>query len=412
MNLTLPTVGPVSSGGTAGPDWATNLNTALEVIDSHDHSTGKGKRIPVAGLSINADLDFQNKKLSNLQLVGITSTASSLASAQNKNSIYVKDGELYWITSAGVNVQLTSGTGLNQTGVGGIGGDYTTSDASVAYSDTSKTYSFKQDSSKTGNISCGAVAIYENVASGKFSKFQQATSAPSNLTYTLPTAQPASVSLPLISSISGEMSFTTIATTMITDSAVTTAKIADSNVTTAKIADSNVTTAKIADSNVTTAKLAANAVTLTKTAAPGFAVSSDISSLVSSTSYTDIASVSITLIGGRPIELWLNPVTSNNSGYVSVVKADADNASARLQFTKSDNTHLCGSVIVQLRAQISSTTTDPQLGIPPGAIRAVVNLDGLAYPSAGTVTIKLRGVVFSSGTELATEQCVLIAREL
>jgi hypothetical protein len=52
------------------------------------------------------------------------------------------------------------------------------------------------------------------------------------------------------------VSYGTVATGDIADSAVTTAKIANANVTTAKIADANVTTAKIKDGNVTNAKIA------------------------------------------------------------------------------------------------------------------------------------------------------------
>src|SRR3569623_451707 len=39
MGLTVPDV------GTAGPDWAEELNADLATIDSHDHSTGHGAPI-------------------------------------------------------------------------------------------------------------------------------------------------------------------------------------------------------------------------------------------------------------------------------------------------------------------------------------------------------------------------------
>jgi hypothetical protein len=62
-------------------------------------------------------------------------------------------------------------------------------------------------------------------------------------------------------SSTGKFSVTygTVATGDIADSAVTTAKIADKNVTTAKIADKNVTTAKIADSAITNTQVSASA---------------------------------------------------------------------------------------------------------------------------------------------------------
>ena len=54
MLLVLPT-----PGQQLGPTWATNLNTALELVDEHDHTSGKGKKIGVAALTIDADLDFK-----------------------------------------------------------------------------------------------------------------------------------------------------------------------------------------------------------------------------------------------------------------------------------------------------------------------------------------------------------------
>ena len=40
MGLVLPT-----PGERLGPTWATDLNTALTLVDSHDHSSGKGIQI-------------------------------------------------------------------------------------------------------------------------------------------------------------------------------------------------------------------------------------------------------------------------------------------------------------------------------------------------------------------------------
>ena len=53
MNLNLPT--PTI---TLGPAWATQINTAIESIDSHDHTDNKGALIPTSALNINANLDF------------------------------------------------------------------------------------------------------------------------------------------------------------------------------------------------------------------------------------------------------------------------------------------------------------------------------------------------------------------
>lgn len=107
MNLSLPT--PTV---TLGPAWATQLNTALETIDSHDHSSGKGSQVPTAGLNINENLDFNDNKPFNLLATQFTSQSSTLSGASNASSLYVTSGNLYYTNSSGVAVQLTSGGSL------------------------------------------------------------------------------------------------------------------------------------------------------------------------------------------------------------------------------------------------------------------------------------------------------------
>lgn len=104
MNLSLPT--PTV---TLGPEWATELNTAIETIDSHDHTSGKGQKIPTAGLNINEDLDFLTNRAFNLEIVQFDDQSATLTGATNANAIYTFNGNLYFTNSSGVAVQLTSG---------------------------------------------------------------------------------------------------------------------------------------------------------------------------------------------------------------------------------------------------------------------------------------------------------------
>jgi len=89
-------------------------------------------------------------------------------------------------------------------------------------------------------------------------------------------------------------------TTLATDS-ITTAKIQDLAVTAAKIADLGVTTGKIANTNVTTAKISDGAVTITKKETPNYVISTGTGAsgtAISSTSYTALEDISITVHGG------------------------------------------------------------------------------------------------------------------
>lgn len=144
MNITTPV-----EGGSADV-WDVILNDGFDVIDAHDHSTGKGVRVPFAtGVTISADtpwnsggvyyaitgikaLDFQPRP---------TTDMTSYAGALFLNSA---DNELYWRTTGGTNVKLTAGTSINAALIGGIGGDYASVSALVDFVDASDLYRFRQ----------------------------------------------------------------------------------------------------------------------------------------------------------------------------------------------------------------------------------------------------------------------------
>ena len=107
MNLTLPV--PTVE---IGPAWATELITALNAIDAHDHTNGKGKLIPTAAINVNANLNFLSFSASNLLSTQFTTQTSPLIGLTNSASIYVVNGDLYYTNGSGTSVQLTSGSFL------------------------------------------------------------------------------------------------------------------------------------------------------------------------------------------------------------------------------------------------------------------------------------------------------------
>ena len=104
LNLDLPT--PTL---TIGPVWAEMLNTALEVVDDHDHSSGKGKRIKTNGLQIDADLAFASFRATGVGALKLTNLGATLTGSTNSTSVYSVAGNLYFTNSAGSAVQITSG---------------------------------------------------------------------------------------------------------------------------------------------------------------------------------------------------------------------------------------------------------------------------------------------------------------
>jgi hypothetical protein len=111
MSLSLPTVSV-----TAGPTWASQLNAALETIDVHDHSSGKGVRITPAGMTIDDDLDFDGNNIDDLRALRLGNQSSALGSASDVRCVYVYGGDLYYNNASGTQIQLTSGAQVSASG--------------------------------------------------------------------------------------------------------------------------------------------------------------------------------------------------------------------------------------------------------------------------------------------------------
>lgn len=103
MNLSLPT--PTV---TIGPDWAEQLNTALEDVDAHDHTSGKGRPITTSALNIDAELQMNGFRLQNLPSLQLNELGSAVSGVGYENSLS-SDGDLWFTNGAGIPVQLTSG---------------------------------------------------------------------------------------------------------------------------------------------------------------------------------------------------------------------------------------------------------------------------------------------------------------
>ena len=105
MNLSLP-----SPTVTDGPEWAEQLNDALEVVDDHDHSSGKGKKVTPAGFDVNDDLDVQEHALLNVDKVNLVNQDSALSGVSNACTVSFANGNFYITNSGGIPVQVTDGT--------------------------------------------------------------------------------------------------------------------------------------------------------------------------------------------------------------------------------------------------------------------------------------------------------------
>ncbi len=107
MALIIPTVSV-----TLGPTYATQVNTAFDLVDAHDHTSGKGPRVPSAGILINTDLTFGGYSAVQLKTTSYQSQGSSLSSGTT-NAVYSVLGDLYWNNGGGTAVKITNGGALN-----------------------------------------------------------------------------------------------------------------------------------------------------------------------------------------------------------------------------------------------------------------------------------------------------------
>lgn len=202
MSLLLPTVSV-----TLGPTYATENNTAFTTIDSHDHTSGQGVAVPTAGLNINADLAFNGFNSTLLRSSRYSAQGSPLALVTDKGCLYVAGVDLYYNDGNGNQIQLTAGGALNAASIGGIGGDYTTSTASVFYTSATKTFTFWQNTNKSALMDIGSILLrrVDNTSSAAIT-IKPSTSLSAGYTLTLPIALPVSTSFVGVDS-SGNFAF-------------------------------------------------------------------------------------------------------------------------------------------------------------------------------------------------------------
>lgn len=186
MSLIVPDV------GTSGPAYATQINTAMDVIDAHDHTASKGARIPPSGLNINADLPFNNNDAISLRSTRYVAQTGVLAASDDRNCVSSVNGNLYWNNANGIPVQITAGAGLNFASLGTIGGDYSAAGvtASAIYTNALKTFSWLQSATQYAKVGLADLSIYSTTA-GTQAVTLKANALTAAYDFTFPVAAPA-----------------------------------------------------------------------------------------------------------------------------------------------------------------------------------------------------------------------------
>lgn len=195
MGLTVPTVST-----TPGPDYASEINSDMQTIDTHDHSTGKGVQITPAGINVNSDFSFNSNNATNLRSTRFVAQGSPLAAASDLGCCYVSGSDLYYNDTGGNQIRITQ-SGAIAGSPGSISS--LTSPASASYNAGATKFVWQSAALTAADMDFRS-AIFRNSGASSFGMTVAAPTLSGDLSLTLPTV-PAATSFQTIDS-SGVMS--------------------------------------------------------------------------------------------------------------------------------------------------------------------------------------------------------------
>lgn len=252
MSLPIPGVSV-----TDGPQWATDLNSCLTIVDAHNHTPGSGVPITPDGLNINIDLAMQTNNLTLTRSVRFSPQLAALAGAADIGCLYESGVDLWYNDGNGNQIQITQGGG-----VVGSPGSITglVSPASATYVAADGTFVWQQTASTAADMDFGSAIFRNPTASSPGVKVQAPAPLGSDYTITLPSL-PAAINTFLTIGTGGAIASAYTLDGVTLDISANQIEVKALGIGTAQLTDGSVTTAKLAGSAVTNAKIAAGAVT-------------------------------------------------------------------------------------------------------------------------------------------------------
>lgn len=359
MALPIPQV-----GNEAGPQYATDVNSCLTIVDGHNHSPGYGVAVPPSGLNINSDLTFQGNNLTTARTLRLQPQTSALVGVDDLGALYELNNDLFYIDGVGNQVRIT------QSGaVAGTPGSIANllPPASASYNNGTQTFIFQSAANTPANIDGGSF-VFRDITANSF-----------GITMSAPIALAADYQISLFTALPGAQSYVTID--------------ASGNLSATQPVTGGIVTANIANGAVTQPKLYTRTTGTTATAG-NIAISTGSGNFSSQPNYgTLILSCTLTTTG-RPVSLSLIPVASTST----------DSNTSAFSVTNSS------TFIVALfrdTTQVSST----QYG-GTNAIEAPGQFTAIDLPSAGTYTYTLQARIASSNGVINISNVALMAYEI
>lgn len=188
-----------------GPQYATDLNTCLTLIDQHNHQTGSGQQITPPGLNINQDLPFGSNNATQLRTARFTAQSGPLASSGTDiGCVYVASADLYYNDTNGNQVRLTQ-AGSIAGAIGSITG--LVPPANVTYNAPSQTFIFQSTTATAANLDAGSIILRDLTSGSSGITLAPPASLPVNYQLTLPSSAAAFNNFVMQSDTSGNLSF-------------------------------------------------------------------------------------------------------------------------------------------------------------------------------------------------------------
>lgn len=381
MDLNLPEVGVTPS-----QEWAEQLNTQIETkVQEHDHTEGKGNRIPAAALSIDADLPINGNNLTQARSVRFTEE-TAVNEITDVGCIYRLGEDLWYTDGAGTPIQITDDGALAASSLGGING-LPSGTASAGFS--TDTFSWKKSSTAFANMKSGPVEILSgndtNPVNGVTLVAQDGMLAPYDIT--LPAAPPAQESFVTMGSNGNLIANISRA------GGITSTMLAPNSVTESKIENGNVTLNKLGSNSVNSDKILNLAVTRAKMEAVGQAQSSSASSLTGGTAATDTDitnfNVSLTINTLRPVIVMAHPAKTAFEGFFRLSSNSHASAFFQLVYSGSESgTFALGGFDVW-----STDGSQQYTGWPASALNSII-----IPTTTGTLNIKVQYRILFTGS--------------
>jgi hypothetical protein len=316
MSLTLP-----DPSSTVGPDWATDLNNAITLVDSHTHSTGSGVPVPTGGLNINADLSLNSFNLKTIRALIMNSQSGVLTLPADIGCLYQAAGDLYYNNGGGTAIQLTSGSGLNAASIGAIGGDYSTSTASLFYTSASTLFTFWSNTNVPAKIDVGPIVLRTIATPTNGITLNAPASLAAGYSLTLPGALPGSTMFVACAS-DGTISFTNsmVALSLSSTLAVSGAATFNGNVTLGDAAGDTLTiTATPTAASANSMRAQATRTTGTTVSAGGIAISASFTDTSIAGTFVDVTGAAVRITPSAGLRPFRIAVVSDGSGTGSSV---------------------------------------------------------------------------------------------